>query len=332
SLNQIANAARLSIRSSGLLDLNGHADTVGPITLDSGKITTRDSGLLRLAADVTAFASTFLKPHPSIMGHIDLGGATRKFDISNDFLFCDATISGSGGITKAGAGSLGLESSNSYTGLSLVAEGELAVFDPHALGSTNSGTVVSSGATLFIFGGFAITNEALTLNGAGFPGSNGALESDTLSTNLWVGPITLGSDSTFNIFLGTLRLIGPISGPGGLTLIGGGTNYFEGSTSNSYAGVTRVLRGTTLLLKKTAFDGAIPGNLIIGDDSSPANSDLVHGLDDHQIAGNAAVTVSSSGLLDLSSTHESIGALSGLGHVMIGDLDVGADNSSSVFA
>src|SRR5206468_767867 len=71
---------------------------------------------------------------------------------------------------------------------------------------------------------------------------------------------------------------------------------------------------------------------IIGDDSSPANSDLVHGLDDHQIAGNAAVTVSSSGLLDLSSTHESIGALSGLGHVMIGDLDVGADNSSSVFA
>ena len=126
---------------------------------------------------------------------------------------------------------------------------------------------------------------------------------------------TLGSDSTINIFLGTLRLIGPISGPGGLTLIGGGTNYFEGSTSNSYAGVTRVLRGTTLLLKKTAFDGAIPGNLIIGDDSSPANSDLVHGLDDHQIAGNAAVTVSSSGLLDLSSTHLPLNVFAHLLHL-----------------
>ena len=53
----------------------------------------------------------------------------------------------------------------------------------------SNGTVVANGATLQVQGGITISNEPLTISGAGF-GGIGALDSPS-GTNTWDGPITL---------------------------------------------------------------------------------------------------------------------------------------------
>lgn len=63
-------------------------------------------------------------------------------------------LSGSGvlSIVKSGSGSWSLSNANSYSGLSTVSVGTLAISHSSALGSVTSGTAVSSGATLWLQG------------------------------------------------------------------------------------------------------------------------------------------------------------------------------------
>ena len=170
--------------------MNNHLNALGPITLDSGQITT-GSGLLVMEAGLTAFRSgPPTNNSPMISGHIALDFPNVEFNVTNDFLQCHASITGPDAINKSGSGSMGLYNSNGYSGLTVVSDGFLDVGNPYALGATSSGTVVSNGATLAIFGfGFGVTNESLILNGGL------AFEATTTGTNLWVGPITLNADT-----------------------------------------------------------------------------------------------------------------------------------------
>ena len=106
-------------------------------------------------------------------------------------------------------------------------------------------------------GSFGITNEALTLNGNGAAVDWGALDCETTGTNFWVGPITVNADSTIAPYGSStsLRVIGVISGPGGVTVLAGaaGTLYFDGSTPNTYVGTTRVYGGTLTLTKQVSI-------------------------------------------------------------------------------
>ncbi|MDY3556234.1 Ig-like domain repeat protein [Gemmata sp. JC717] len=65
----------LSIAETGLFDLNGFAETVGPLILNGGEVTT-GAGVLTLTTDVDARLSTEVA---SITGNVSLGGATRTF-------------------------------------------------------------------------------------------------------------------------------------------------------------------------------------------------------------------------------------------------------------
>src|SRR5436190_1680605 len=70
------------------------------------------------------------------------------------------------------------------------------------------------------------------------------------------------------------RIVGGVSGSGGIVKNGAGTLTLSGSVANSYTGNTSVNAGT-LALNKLASNATIVGNLVIGDDVGGANADVV---------------------------------------------------------
>ena len=333
--NQINSAIPITINSSGLLDLNDFSDAIGALTFSGGHLTT-GTGTATLTDNVTA------NPNTNNLARIDgkiSSSAIRTYNVGQgDFspdLRIAAAISGAGGINKTGPGEISLTSSNSYTGLTVVSAGFFSVDDSFALGSTNSGTIVSNSAVIGLRFDSQVGLEPLTLNGPGGFGIFGALNS-SFGSNSWAGAITLGSDTTISVQTNAfLNLSGPISGTGDVTKIGPGTLIFSGGTANSYLGSTFMNEGT-LQLSKSVTDGAIPHNLFVGDGVGLSLSDVVRITDRPQIATVSDVTITNTGLLDLNEISEGIGTLSGLGRVDLGSAGTGAlflnGNGSTTYA
>jgi autotransporter-associated beta strand protein len=182
------------------------------------------------------------------------------------------SISGSGTVTKTGAGGMVLLGANTYSGRTLVMEGYLEILNGSALGATGPGneTVVSDGATLGFFNN--TFSEALTIEGTGFEGL-GALRYDLRLTSFsggvvfpnpiaWSGPITLGSSTTtVSVIQGaTVPLTGAIGGTGGLQKMGGGTLVLSGA--NDYAGRTTVSEGILNIRHASALGGTGNGTFV----------------------------------------------------------------------
>jgi autotransporter-associated beta strand protein len=318
---QIWGFAPMTITNSGVWDLNNYYDSAAPLTLNGGQITT-GSGFCAMINTVNVGASS------TVSGNVRLDSPTVVFS-DNAYLYMNASVSSYAanyGLAKAGVGYMYLSASNSYGGLTQVQGGMLYVENPLALGGTNSGTVVSSGASLVLDGNVCVTNEALTLNGLGASSDWGALDVES-GIHTWAGPVTNNANSTLDAWNSSseLHINGPITGGGGLELFGyssgGGTHFFEGSAANTYAGTTTVDAGTTLVLNNTAFDGAIPHDLDI--------NGTVRNLHDSEINNSSTVTIGPSGLLDLSGGGDGIGSLNGSGSVNLGANYVNSFGSGS---
>ncbi len=328
TFNQINNASTVTLYNGSLLDLNNNIEGIGSLVMYGGSVT-MGIGLLDMYPP-----GTIITPSPT-SGSLNISGILGlqtpcTFLITNG-LTITAQIYGNGSLTKTSYGSLFLQGSNSYTGLTSVQQGWLYAQNSFALGNTNAGTVVSSGATLVLQGGLGITNESLTLNGLGNPGWM-ALDCESPETNSWAGPITLSADSNLGNFssVGLLRLNGPINGAGGLIAGGqsgyGGTLSLEGTTPNTYAGLTTVSSGTTLALNKNAGINAVAGNLDIFGTLRLGNS--------RQTAPASDVTIEASGLFDCGVFFDYIDALSGVGSMTFGVggwIELGYNNGSSTF-
>jgi fibronectin-binding autotransporter adhesin len=224
-------------------------------------------------------------------------------------------------IAKSGTSTFTLSGANTYGGATTISAGVLDIRNASALGSTTSGTSVTSGAALQIQGGIAVGNETLTLNGSGISGG-GAFRNVT-GTNSFAGAITFGSASTISSDAGTLTLSGNvnnggflftetgagnvtitsvISGSGGLTKNGAGTLTLNGAASNAYTGATTVNQGTLVLAK--------PGSVLapaitIGGAGSTATVQLGA---NYQLDG-ANTTVNLLGILNLNNFTEYVGTL-----------------------
>jgi autotransporter-associated beta strand protein len=329
--NQIFSTLPITINSSGLLDLNNFSDAIGAITFNGGHLAT-GTGVANLIGDITA------NPSANNFARIDgnvLMSSTRTFNVASGSFSPDlqmaASVSGAGGLIKTGPGEMSLTSSNSYAGLTTVSNGLFRLEDSFALGATNSGTVVNSGAVLALLFGIDVGLEPLTLSGPG-SGIFGALHSD-FGSNSWRGAITLATNSTISVLTNAfLNLVGPISGTDDLTKTGPGTLIYSGSAPNTYSGSTFVNEGT-LLLGKSSGDGSIHGPLIIGGNVGPLDSRVVRLQTTTQL-GTVRVTVNSSGLLDVNGVNEGFGSLEGDGDVTLGGatINVGGDNTSTVFS
>ena len=143
-------------------------------------------------------------------------------------LIVNGNISESGGprsLTKSGAGTLRLGGNNTYTGVTNINAGTLAI-DPTASALPNNDVFISAGATLDLLGGPETIGP---LSGGG-------------NVFLGAGPspgVLITMSDAFTTFSGNISGVGELhkSGTGGLVLSG----------SNSYTGNTVIQSGTIVM-------------------------------------------------------------------------------------
>jgi len=298
--------ANVTIQHNGLLSLNDFTDIVSNLTFNGGHVNLATDSALQITGTVTSTPTnvTALIDGATGLGSFFLSGQ-RTFNIGDGSvvgpdLRIDARIAGSG-ITKLGEGTLALGGNNAFGGPVNIGNGILRVDHDNGLGTIGAGTTVSHGATLVLANTADLVREPVTLNGAGFGGTNGALlalGAVVLSNNVALAtPSTIRVDSPWQ-----LKMDGIISGTGPLTKIGAGTLTFAGTANNTFTGHTLVNAGT-LQLDKSDFLQAVPGNLVIGGTGlRGSTSATVRHFSQDQVW--AHVTVNAGSLLDLNGYEE----------------------------
>ena len=167
-------------------------------------------------------------------GSVTLGTGTLTTGGSNSSTTFSGPISGAGGLTKAGTGTLTLSSTNTYTGATTVSGGKLLLGTASALASATA-VSVAVGATLDL-------NSRNVAIGALAGGGTVALGTGTLTTG------GANISTTFS---------GNISGTGGLTETG--TGMLTLASANGFTGATTVNAGTLRL----AADNAVAASASI---------------------------------------------------------------------
>jgi autotransporter-associated beta strand protein len=326
--NQIFAGIPITINSSGLFDLNGHSDDVGPITFSGGGDASTGLGTLQLASGGISVINS--SNTATISGNMQIyNGAVISIVEGTAFrtLLIPANVGeyvNPSGFSIVCANNLGrfvqLQGSNSFNGPLTIDGLTVSAETPWALGSTNGATTVTDSGELFLYS-TGITNETVTLTG------NSTLTAQYDVT--WNGPVILNGNSTINGFTspGLFDIIGPISGSGNLISTAGATNRFSGSKANTYLGTTMVGSGT-LVLNKSVSDGAIPGNVIV------SNGAALRLTRTEQINDSADMFLNSGGLFDTSTSFELIDTLRGTGSITLGLngwIEVGLNNGSSTY-
>lgn len=136
--------------------------------------------------------------------------ASTTVDVSSSFYTFSGTgrIGGTNGIAKLGTSTLQIDNANNFTGPVTLSGGSgtvggtLYVNNPEALGATNGAVTVEGPANTLEIGvpggnGIAVSNKSLTINGTGVGGARGALRGAAVAagqTNIWAGPVSLGTD------------------------------------------------------------------------------------------------------------------------------------------
>ncbi len=295
SNHQIANAAQVTVRHTGLFDLNGNSDTVGHVVLEDGQVST-SGGVLTMNGNIMApISGTFFN---SLSGKIALNGNRAVTVGAGATLQLMAELT-DGGIASDlnfnGAGTVNLSASNSFSGSVFVNQGRVSIGHTNALGTTNAGTFVGTGE--LVVGSMVNVNEPLTLSGFG-SGQGGLLFS---GTNIWNGPVTFAMNAGVAPLQTPAQMTfsGLLNGSGNVVLTNGGTFIFAGNQANNLTGTTELAGNATLRLAKVS--GGVGtnavGSLLIG--NTTTNKDSVILLANNQLAPSANITGYKSGSLDV---------------------------------
>lgn len=235
--------------NGALRNISGTNTWTGTTTLAAAAEVQSDAGRLIISGTVT-------NSTPS----------TLTVDGAGDTTISGSVGLGSGGITKNGAGSLVLSASNSYTGSTAVNAGVLNIQNSRALGATNSGTTVASGAALELQGNISVTNEALALSGTGI-GNNGALR-NLSGSNTWTGPTTLATNSEIQTDAGRLTVSGSVTSSNrSLTVDGSGNTTLSGPIALGAGNLTKTGSGTLTISGSNSSSGLLSilgGKLEVG--------------------------------------------------------------------
>jgi autotransporter-associated beta strand protein len=187
---------------SGGITLGGGTLVLGNANAAGSGVITQTSGSSVLSIDTGGMISNTMivsnvlaRQSTTLNGSITVNNAT--FDVENgDTLTISGVVSGSGGVTKTGNGTLILSGSNSYNGSIVVNAGTLNANSTNALGSNN--TVQVTGGTLLVTADDAIHGKNIELGGSGV----GLQFSGTYNGS--IGLLTLSANSTLDLGAGSV--------------------------------------------------------------------------------------------------------------------------------
>ena len=300
----------------------------GTLTIDSGAV----ASTVAAATIGSGFSSLALGNGEGVF-HITTGTTTINTPIS---------VSGGGGLTKAGAGTLTLTGANTYTGQTTVNLGTLSLTTTNnALnGTTGTALVLGNNAT------FNINSTTQAVSSIGFYGSGETVSGASGTLNLG-GDVTMDTTANPNaantISLSTLNLNGTRTfnvgssnsifttsgtvlttphlvvssviangtGTNGLTKTGAGTLALTGA--NTYTGTTTI-NGGTLLLGNNGTTGALSTSGTIVDNGTlgfSRTNTITQGTDfsGSAISGTGGITNFSTGTLVLNQANSFSGTV-----------------------
>ena len=208
----IGGAGSLVQNGTGNLTLNAANTYSGGTTLNTGTLVIGHAGAAGSGTITQANATSLLKfdtvgtitnamsvhnvlatQSATLSGAITVNNATWDID-TGDTLTISGNVSGSGGFTKNGGGTLVLSGSNSYNGSTVINAGTLNVTTANALGSNN--TVQINGGTLLVGADDAINGKQITLNGTNTTVATLSFNSNYNGT---VGRLTLSANSIIDL-------------------------------------------------------------------------------------------------------------------------------------
>jgi fibronectin-binding autotransporter adhesin len=215
-------------------------------------------------------------------GTLEINGGSFLAGGDNTSTAFTGLITGSGtgtNLTKQGTGTLTINGTNTYTGVTAISAGVIRVQTSAALGTTAGATTVSSGAALEIDGTSLAIDDPMTISGTGIT-STGAIR-NLANDNSMAGSIALSGNARIQSDAGTLTTSGTIKssntttrnltvgGAGNLVMSGvigdpaatnnvgtltksdAGVLTLSSATGNVYTGATAV-NGGTLLISNTS--------------------------------------------------------------------------------
>lgn len=232
--NVVSSFGELVKEGSGTTTLTGANTYTGATTINAGTLALNATGTIARSSGVAnngTFTTAAAKTIDSMTGtgNTVLGGTLTIGDASNTSSVYGGVISGTGGITKAGTGTLTLSGANTYTGVTTISAGTLVAANAAALGGPASGTTVANGAVLRV-DNVALNAEAVTLQAGGTLSGNGAA---SLAGNVTqTGAATLTATSG-----GTLTLNGAVNAGGFSTTISGPGSVVATNAANDFSSV-----------------------------------------------------------------------------------------------
>ena len=277
---------------SGTQTLSGNNTYTGATTISVGTLTVSGTLSNSTAVSVASGATYDVDQTDTVSsiagdGTINIASSKTLTAGASTDTEVGGVIEGSGTFVKAGSGTLTLSGTNTYSGATTINAGTLTVS-----GTLSDSTAVSiaSGATYDV--------DA----------------SDTVASIEGAGNIEIASSQTLTAGDGNDKTIsGDISGSGGLTKIGSGTQTLSGN--NSYTGITTINTGTLKLTGSLSDSTAV--SIASGATFDVDSSDTVasiEGAGNIDIASSQALTVgdsndkTSSGVISGSGTLSKVGS------------------------
>lgn len=198
TLNYLANEVDLAVSGSpGSVRWNSASSTAWDLTTSNwfntgssatDKFLQSDSVLVD---DSGTFTNLLLLSTSLYANTVTVNSSTRDY-----FFGGIGKLSGAASLTKNGTSTLTISNANDFTGPVQVNAGILRVVNASALGATNGGTTIASGATLDIFGSSLYSpGELITIAGTGL-NSTGAVINTGAAQNNGIRYLTLSDNAT----------------------------------------------------------------------------------------------------------------------------------------